>query len=176
MTDIAQDTPQPAATGRPSIDPSRLAPELIERFWARVQCADKCWRWVGHIHSQTGYGSFSFRGRGYRAHRLSLMIHGHIVPGDKDACHHCDNRWCVNPDHLYVGTRKQNMADCTERRRHNKPKGETHWGARLSADDVRSIRALHVAGQSQAEIGARFSVHPSTISRIVRREWRKEVA
>lgn len=154
-----------------TIDQSRLA----QAFWARVDRQEGCWLWTGHVHPESGYGSYSFGGRGYRAHRLSLQLHGTETPSGLDVCHRCDNRRCVNPDHLYVGTRKQNMADCTERGRHNKPRGEGHWCAKLSADEVRVIRLRRDAGDGVTTLAAVFKVHHSTISRICRREWRGEV-
>lgn len=159
-----------------TIDLETLDAELVRRFWIRVRVSDGCWMWTGHVHPQTGYGSFSFRGKGYRAARLSLAIHGTAVPDNMDACHTCDNRACVNPSHLYVGTRAQNMADCTARRRHNKPRGEGHWRARLSADDIRTARSRWEAGESQTSIATAFGVHSATISRIVRRRSRQEVS
>lgn len=152
-----------------------LHPVLVAAFWRRVRPDGDCWRWIGNVHPQTGYGAYSFRGKGYRAHRLSLMIHGVAVPDHLDACHHCDNRWCVNPNHLYVGTRRQNMADCTARGRHNKPVGEKHWRAKLSTRDVLKIRELSAARVSQTAIANKFNIHPATVSRIARGEWRKEV-
>ncbi len=153
-----------------------MDPRLVASFWARVEAGPDCWRWVGHIHPQTGYGSFSYRGKGWRATRLSLAIHGRPVPDGMDACHTCDNRWCVNPAHLYAGTRRQNMADCTERGRHNKPTGESHWCAKLSDEDVADIRASRLRGELLAPIAKRYGVHPATVSRICRGTWRKAVS
>lgn len=153
-----------------------MDPTLVAAFWLRVVAEDECWRWTGYLHPATGYGSYSFRGRNWRAHRLSLAVHGRPVPDGMDACHTCDNRWCVNPAHLYAGTRRQNMADCSARGRHNKPSGEHHWRAKLSAAAVREIRERHDLGESQTSLAAEFGVHPATVSRVVRNEWRREVA
>lgn len=159
----------------PALLTADLDPELVQRFWARVEISAGCWRWTGHV-STNGYGRFTFRGRSYAAHRLALAISGVDVPADLDACHTCDTRWCVNPAHLYVGTRTENMADCTERARHNKPRGQAHWRAKLDDQAVREIRALVAAGMSQTAAASRFGVRSSTVSRIVRRVWRQEVA
>lgn len=152
-----------------------MDPELERRFWDRVERSEGCWRWTGHI-ATNGYGRFTFRGRSHSATRLALLTAGVVVPAGRDACHTCDNRWCVNRDHLYVGTRRQNMADCTLRGRHNKPRGETHWRARLSAADVAAIRARRRSGETVTALGRAFGVHHATISRVARGIWRQEVA
>lgn len=101
---------------------------------------------------------------------------GRPVAAGMDACHTCDNRACINPDHLYEGTRRQNMADCTERGRHNKPRGETHWSSTISADQVREMRHLTEQGWTRKSLGEKYGINAATVSRIVRRTWRKEVA
>ena len=117
------------------------------------------------------------------ARRGKVMLHrealaqklGRPVAAGMDACHTCDVRNCINPDHLYEGTRKQNMADCTARGRHNKPKGEAHWCAKLTADQVREMRRLTDEGWTRKALGERFNVNPATVSRIVRGLWRTEI-
>ena len=100
---------------------------------------------------------------------------GRPVQKGMDACHTCDVRDCVNPNHLYEGTRKQNMADCTARGRHNKPRGEAHWCAKVTADQVREMRRLWADGWKQSDLGARYGINPATVSRIVRGIWRTEI-
>lgn len=136
---------------------------------------DECWEW--HRYRQpNGYGWVNTPFLKIAAHRLALILSGVSVPRGMDVCHRCDNRACVNPAHLYVGTRKQNMADCSARNRHNKPTGEKHWCAKLSADDVRTIRSLRESGATVTQIAEQYSINHGTVSRIARREWRQEVA
>lgn len=97
----------------------------IERFWSKVDRSggpDACWPWTGG-HDERGYGIFYPTGeRKTRAHRWLL---GHLrgkplidkPRGIEDGCHRCDNPPCCNPAHLYVGTRKRNIADAVERSR-----------------------------------------------------------
>lgn len=111
------------------------APKDLIRFWSKVNrngpvpahCPDRgpCWVWTG-LRDESGYGIFhvtlSGRYRKARAHRwlLGVLRGQHLtreVVGAEDGCHHCDNPPCVNPAHLYVGTRKQNIADAVERGR-----------------------------------------------------------
>lgn len=121
----------------------------------------------------TGYGKTGHRW----AHReaLELKLGRPIAPG-MYALHTCDNRACVKPEHLYEGTQAQNMADCSARGRHNKPRGEDHWRSRLSASDVGEIRSRAAAGESHKAQARRLGVHPVTISRIARGIWRTEVS
>lgn len=140
-----------------------------------VACETTCHLWTGYTQPN-GYGYVNAAGRSIAAHRLALALTGIAVPKGKDVCHRCDVRNCVNPDHLYVGTRKENMADCSDRGRHNKPLGEAHWRAKLSRSDVENIRNLRAKGTKVVTIAKAFGVTHPTISRICRRVWRKEVA
>lgn len=134
-----------------------------------------CVLWTGY-RQPNGYGWVNIGSFRMAAHRAALIISGEDVPEGMDVCHRCDVRSCVNPSHLYVGSRRQNMADCTERGRHNKPRGARHWCAKLSDADVRIIRARCNAGETQTAVAKAFTVNPATVSRIARRVWRGEVA
>lgn len=127
---------------------------------------------IGRV-AKNGY---VLRGRIYLHREALAQKLGRPVAKGMDACHTCDNRACVNPDHLYEGTRKQNMADCTERGRHNKPTGESHWCAKVSASQVREMRELTDQGWTRKALGEKYGINPATVSRIVRNLWRTEVA
>lgn len=135
---------------------------------------DECWPWRGYTQTN-GYGWVNVGHFKMSAHRLALLVAGIPVQPGLDACHTCDNRACCNPAHLYAGSRRQNMADCSVRHRHNKPRGERHWRAKLSEEKVLQIRACVSAGETTISLGHRFGVHSATISRIARRVWRPEV-
>lgn len=108
-----------------------LARKLIKdvvRFWNMVEKSDGCWLWKG-VRDRKGYGQIRFFGKITRAHRVSAsLFQGRIIPSSLDVCHHCDNPPCVRPDHLFIGTRSDNMRDCQRKGRHPNPgpKRKTH--------------------------------------------------
>lgn len=81
-----------------------------ERFWAKVDRSGECWVWTGPKHS-AGYGLLRFNGKQISAHRLAWqLVGGQIWPG-LCICHHCDNPPCVRPEHLFIGSHRDNMRD-----------------------------------------------------------------
>ena len=149
-------------------------PSRAERFWAKVDRRepDECWQWTGAMHIQ-GYGHV---GQGELAHRVSWeLTHGPIPEGTgyHGTCvlHKCDNRKCVNPNHLMLGTNYENVLDMMAKGRQHK--GETTGGVKLSADKVRKIREMHSAGRSCNSMAPEFGVTASCIQGIVKRRlWR----
>ena len=85
---------------------------LEKRFWAKVdrRSDDECWEWTACKNSD-GYGSIYCEGRMLKAHRVSWEINVDEIPDGMDVLHHCDNPSCVNPTHLFVGTKRDNMLD-----------------------------------------------------------------
>lgn len=141
------------------------AMKLAYKFWSRVDVcgADDCWEWQG-ARRRTNYGQMYVGDRMREATHVSILIAtGDWPEAGKVVCHHCDNPPCVNPNHLFVGTRAENNADKTAKRRC--PAGEKHWSAKLTESDVREILASPL---SQSKAGAKFGVAPITISHIRR--------
>ena len=104
-----------------------------------------CWIWLGKI-ARGGYGQVKAQGKFHRAHRLSYqMLKGAIPPG-QFVCHACDNRWCINPDHLFCGTHMDNMNDCRRKGRFHSWAGERKGAANpkaiLTPDKVVAIKKL----------------------------------
>lgn len=134
-----------------------------------------CWLWLGQINNK-GYGKFQLKRSGYSsvyAHRFSYQVHNCIeVPLHLDVCHSCDMPCCVNPDHLWVGTRKQNMMDCIQKNRQGKQdrSGSMNGRAVLCEWQVLSIR---MDSRSLSEIAKEYGCEKTAISRIKsRKSWR----
>ena len=131
-----------------------------------------CWLWLGMIQPGNGYGLFWNGEKSKRAHRVSWEIHyGEITPG-LHVLHRCDNRLCVNPDHLFLGSHQDNMGDRNRKGRARGPKGESAPLAVLTEQDVIFIRSQVVRRGLANEMAKNFKVHPSTIERILsRKTW-----
>lgn len=96
----------------------------MQRFWDKVEKTDTCWNWVAANRGKTGYGCFKFKGKVYDSHRFVWFL-TYGVFSTEWILHHCDNRKCVRPEHLYEGTPKENVRDMWERnRRILKPHGQ----------------------------------------------------
>ena len=143
------------------------------RFWKRVDkeglihpVYGQCWRWTGH-KMKSGYGSFTAG----LAHRYSWLLHCGEVPEGLSVLHHCDNRECVNPGHLFLGTQQDNLADM--RSKGHQVRGETQGGSKLTDGQVREIRSRYKRYSHKHGSGAlarEFGIGEVEIWRIVKRQ------
>lgn len=114
----------------------------VARFWSKVERGDasECWDWCGHIGVH-GYGRFGHDRRQSETHRLAWeLTHGEI-PAGMCVCHRCDRPSCCNPDHLFLGSQRDNMRDRDSKGRQVTPRGARNGNAKLSVEDVLAIRA-----------------------------------
>lgn len=136
------------------------------RFLSKVEVngfkAEECWPWMG-TGKGNGYGSLSYDGGTEGAHRVSYKLFKGNIPDGMDVCHTCDNRWCVNPHHLFIATRAENMADMSH-------KGRGYGGCRkhLREHQVQEIVRRHQAGASPREISTAMDVNYGTVTAILR--------
>lgn len=154
----------------------------IERFKTRIaasiHCVDGCWLWIKSRYLN-GYGHFSLGGgKSALAHRISYQVFVGPIPVGMHVCHHCDVRACVNPDHLFIGTRSENAMDAVRKNRFSRThqkKGSAHPSAKLSEKDIPDILNLLRAGKSKVHISKLYGVTDRVILLIDRGEAWKHV-
>jgi hypothetical protein len=138
---------------------------LKDRFFSKVFKNSKtgCWEWTAQ-KDKDGYGRISFCCKPHLAHRISFEIHHGEIPGGMMVLHRCDNRPCVNPDHLFLGDHLSNMADMALKGR--SPSGAYHHRpcAVLTEKDVLEIKSAK--GVTQRTLAAQYGVGQDQISRI----------
>lgn len=135
-----------------------------------------CWEWNGCVQGN-GYSRIRLNGKTEYGHRASYLAFKGEIPEGMDVCHSCDNRKCVNPDHLSIGTRKENMQDCVSKGRTTKGLsfncGSTCGLSKLTEADVITARALAIMGVVPRVIAESLGVHKDTIRCAIKRKtWR----
>lgn len=144
----------------------------LSALWVRRDDATGCLLYTGSV-SGTGYGNISYRGARAKAHRLAYRLFVGEIPDGLCVCHTCDNRACVNPRHLWLGTNKQNVDDREEKGRRHCVEGAKNPRARLTEDDVRNIRRLRKAGVAKSLLAAQFGLTIGYVKDISNgRTWR----
>ena len=143
---------------------------LIKRFWSKVDIKgeDDCWEWMA-CKNPKGYGLFQTYSKEQLTHRIAwTLINGNIENG---TCilHHCDNRPCCNPKHLFKGTKKDNVMDMIAKGRGQR--GILHYNARLTEEQVIAIRVMFQANISMAELARIYKVIRQHIYMIVKEKY-----
>lgn len=146
---------------------------MDERFEAKTIAVPEsgCWLWTAATNGRgavkgAGYGNYydPVRRRLMRAHRYAYERYVGPIPDGLHVLHKCDVSICVNPNHLYLGTNKQNMEDKSTRNRAPDQRGVRNPRALLSQEDIERAWALWKKGLSQEKVAAIFGVHQTTIS------------
>lgn len=141
--------------------------DFKERFYARTQPNELgCLEWQGAITAATGYGKVKYEGRAIDTHRVSWLISRGAIPTGMDVCHTCDNRACVNPLHLFLGTRSMNMIDAIAKGRVSTKRAIAARTLTLTDEQVRQIDVELATGRTQGDIATAFGVARQTVSKI----------
>lgn len=142
---------------------------VIRRIMQHIQInvTSGCWEWTGSKRGEYGRMIIGSRTDGTRrsasAHRVSYELAYGEIPNGMEICHKCDNPCCVNPIHLFAGTRKDNIDDRERKGRNNPPKGEKHAKAKLTEVDVLIIRTKRLQGVSFGKLAEEYGVCKKTI-------------
>lgn len=152
----------------------RALPLTQDRIKKRIEVdpITGCWNWTGVLHKQ-GYGMIRSGRTHHLTHRASYKVFNGDVPSGMFVCHHCDNRKCVNPDHLFLGTAQDNQSDMKNKDR--SIFGEKSSAAKLKESDVLKILSLK-GNMTQRAIAKKFGVSPSLICMILKGSvWQRTV-
>lgn len=139
-------------------------PPLLDSLKARIEerqtrREDGCI--VYPVKANGKYGQIEYGRKTYYAHRASYMVYKGPIPDGLHVCHSCDNPACINPDHLWLGTQKENIQDMLAKGRDN-----YRFACKLTDAQIEQIREALDANESQTSIGARFGVSSSYVSMI----------
>ena len=153
---------------------------LSERFWAKVRKSEGCWEWVASTMTKSGYGKIFDSGKLEGAHRVSWKLEHGEIPDGLCVLHHCDNRKCVRPSHLFLGTHKDNTDDMWSKNRGSrsgagdkKAVGARHGMAKLSEAEAREVKALRLSGSPLKAIASKYGISDVTVSDIANgRRWK----
>jgi hypothetical protein len=114
----------------------------MKRFFDKINKTDFCWIWTASKRGKFGYGAFKFNGKVQDSHRVSWQLHFGEIPTGMYVCHKCDNPSCVNPEHLFLGSPKENVQDCIKKQRFKYPERNEfefkkgHSKSRVLSEDI----------------------------------------
>ena len=144
----------------------------IEQRTVSPPTSPGCLLWVGQLNTH-GYGVIGVRSN--KSNSYPILVHrivaclerGFNLTSDKLVCHTCDNRTCVNPEHIFIGTVKDNNRDCVKKGRKARQCGTLNSSAKLTETDVREMRSRHEWGARQVDLAKAFNVTTGTVAKIV---------
>ena len=154
--------------------------DLVVRFYDKWKFSSNkfdeefCWEWLGYL-DKGGYGAIKVSGVPKQAHRVSWELHRGDIPEGKMVLHKCNNSKCVNPNHLYVGTHRDNMLDAIKAGTFaGLKKGESHSSSVLTTENVKNIRELYITGIFlQSSLAEMYGISKAQLNNIVHyRQWK----
>jgi hypothetical protein len=139
---------------------SEFSDKFIEKIESKIIIGnpDDCWIWDGKFSSTTGYGQLMHMYKGYSSHRLAYLLYFKEIPEGLCVLHKCDNRKCVNPNHLFLGTKGENNTDRKNKKRSSI--GENRPLSKLTEDDVRYIKTSE---DSSRKLARKFGINKNVI-------------
>ena len=153
---------------------SRIAFSIAERLKSSI-CIDAngCWIWT-KSKTGSGYGKFALGGgKTDGAHRVSFKTFNGSIPDGNDVCHRCDIPLCVNPEHLFAGTRSENIKDASAKgrlKKHHTKRGTSNPAAKLNPTSVNEIRLALEVGRSKASISRQYGISPQLVLLIAKNQ------
>lgn len=156
--------------------PQEQIERLKEIFEKHVLRDNKCWNWKGKLH-KSGYALMIY-GKDHKqigAHRVSWIIHFGEIPEGLYVCHKCDNKKCTNPEHLFLGTPKENTQDMLKKDRKNTPIGEKVFSSKLTSKQVIKIKKMLSLGVTMTKLALKYNVSLSAISDIKKEKTWKHI-
>ena len=158
-----------------------LTDKNIKNFWKKVDKKGEfeCWEWIA-CKDKNGYGLFGVDKKLYKSHRISWILENGEIPKDDSfnktlyVLHKCDNPGCVNPNHLFLGTNKDNMIDMVKKGRNYISSGEKNGMSKKIEQEVLEIRQKYLTGlYTQKELSEEYSISRAQIQRIVNnKQWK----
>lgn len=138
---------------------------LSQRIQRNHKKVSECWIWTGCV-GKDGYGVLGVGRKQMRAHRASFEAFSGEIPGGLLVCHRCDQPLCVNPDHLFLGTPRDNTQDMIRKSRRKTLRGESHPNSKITMKDRETIRLLRSSGAKLSEVAEKFGIAIQTVSAI----------
>jgi hypothetical protein len=143
-----------------------------QMFWSHVDRTGDCWNWLGWKDNK-GYGQLHWQGKMRLCHRIAAFLSNMIgsVEFDGETCilHNCDNPLCCRPEHLFVGTQQDNIADMNKKGRQVAVTGDRHWCSKLTEDEFQTALKRIDSGESIRRVARDFNVTNQSLQKRIRR-------
>jgi len=137
-------------------------------FWKKVDRSggpNSCWPWTAATNGR--YGLIRINNKNIRAHRKAFSLRVGEIPFGYEVCHKCDNPVCCNPEHLFVGTHRDNMDDRNRKKRYGNSRGEKNGFAKLSDNQVVALKILSLSGWRCATLSVFFGICKAHVYKIL---------